>query len=44
MKIFSQGMKRRWPHRVYVDLLAGPGRRVDRDTGEEFDGSPLLAL
>ncbi len=44
MQIFSQGMKKRWRHRIYVDLLAGPGRCVDRDTGEEFDGSPLLAL
>lgn len=42
MHIFSQGMKRRWAARVYIDLLAGPGICVD-DVGE-FDGSPLLAV
>jgi three-Cys-motif partner protein len=44
MDIFSQGMKYHWPNRIYIDLLAGPGRCVDRDTEEEFDGSPILAL
>ena len=34
----------RWDQLVYVDLLGGPGRGIDADTGEEFDGSPLLAL
>lgn len=34
----------RWSRLVYVDLLAGPGRGIDRDTGVEFDGSPLRAL
>lgn len=34
----------RWDWLVYVDLLAGPGRGLDSDTGEEFDGSPLIAL
>ena len=43
--IFNQGMKYKWPHRIYVDVLAGPGRCYlkDRPT-EEFDGSPILAL
>lgn len=44
MGIFATGMKFKWPHRVYVDLMAGPGRCRIRDTGEEFPGSPLLAL
>lgn len=30
--------------RVYLDLFAGPGRNVGRETGEEFDGSPLRSL
>jgi three-Cys-motif partner protein len=30
--------------RPYIDLMAGPGRCIDRETGDEFDGSPLLAL
>ena len=44
MDIFATGMKFKWPHRVYVDLMAGPGRCRTRDTGEEFQGSPVLAL
>ena len=44
MDIFSTGMKRLWPQRVYVDLMAGPGLCRDRSTGEEFEGSPLLAV
>jgi three-Cys-motif partner protein len=34
----------KWEQLVYLDLLAGPGRGIDRDTGIEFDGSPLRAL
>jgi three-Cys-motif partner protein len=37
-------MKNRFTERVYLDLLAGPGRCVDRDSGEEFPGSPVLSL
>lgn len=44
MEIFSTGMRTRWPRLVYVDLMAGPGRCRIRDTGEEFPGSPVLAL
>ena len=34
----------RWAELVYLDLLAGPGRGIDKDTGVEFDGSPLRGL
>jgi len=34
----------KWSELVYLDLLAGPGRGIDRDSGAEFDGSPLKAL
>ncbi len=34
----------KWDRLVYVDLLCGPGRDIDTDTGKEFDGSPLVAL
>lgn len=34
----------KWDRLVYLDLLAGPGRGIDRDTGVEFDGSPMRAL
>jgi three-Cys-motif partner protein len=30
--------------RYFVDLFAGPGKNVDADTGEEFDGSALRVL
>jgi three-Cys-motif partner protein len=34
----------RSPHRIYLDLMAGEPENVDRDTGERFDGSPLIAM
>lgn len=34
----------RWKSLVYIDLLAGPGRCIDRHTKVEIDGSPLRAL
>jgi three-Cys-motif partner protein len=34
----------RWKSLVYIDLLAGPGRCIDRKTNDEFHGSPLRAL
>jgi three-Cys-motif partner protein len=42
MAIFNTSMKDKW-RRIYLDLMAGPGRCVEVDTGFEFDGSPLLA-
>lgn len=40
-----QATKRK-PHRVYVDLFAGPGRNLVRGStsGEEYTGSPIRAL
>lgn len=43
MSIFNGSMKDKWD-RVYLDLMAGPGRCVEDDTGAEFEGSPLLAI
>jgi three-Cys-motif partner protein len=34
----------KWERLVYIDLLAGPGLGINRDTGVEFEGSPLRAL
>jgi len=34
----------KWGALVYLDLLSGPGRCLDRDTKAELDGSPLRAL
>jgi three-Cys-motif partner protein len=42
--IFARGMKHRYRHRVYIDLFAGAGKAVIRETGEIVLGSPLLAL
>jgi three-Cys-motif partner protein len=43
--IFSVGMHKRWKGKLYyVDLFAGPGRCRIRETHEEIDGSPLIAL
>jgi len=42
--IFNVGMKNKWPARTYIDLFAGPGRCRIEGTGEEIDGSPLIAL
>jgi three-Cys-motif partner protein len=45
LKIFSVGMKNKWPGKLYyVDLFAGPGRCRIRGTEEEIDASPLVAL
>lgn len=43
----AMGPKRalgKWSELVYLDPLAGPGVGVDRESGSEFDGSPLRAL
>lgn len=34
----------KWDKLVYFDLLCGPGICIDRDTLQEYDGSPLRAL
>lgn len=42
--IFNIGMKDKWKNRVYIDLFSGPGKCINKETSEEFDGSPLIAL
>src|ERR1019366_7008642 len=45
LDIFSVGMNKKWAGKLYyVDLFAGPGKCLIRDTNEEIDGSPLIAL
>jgi three-Cys-motif partner protein len=41
---FTTAMRGKWERLVYIDLLAGPGRDIDLERNEEFDGSPLIAL
>lgn len=42
--MFTQGMRRKWGHLTYVDLMAGPGMCQITATGEVVAGSPLIAL
>lgn len=42
--VFEIAMRKKWPVRCYVDLFAGPGKNVDRDSGDILLGSPLIAL
>ncbi len=45
LDIFSVGMQKKWLSNLYyVDLFAGPGRCLIRETRQELDGSPLAAL
>jgi len=45
LKIFTKGISNKWGGKLaYVDLFSGLGKNVIRETGEEVDGSPLLAL
>ena len=43
-QIVSRGMKNKWGERVYVDLFAGAGRALLRDSGRTVPSSALLAL
>ncbi|MFZ0960865.1 MAG: three-Cys-motif partner protein TcmP [Terriglobia bacterium] len=43
-RLFSTGMKNKWPTRVYIDLYSGPGFVRVRGTSRMLMGSPLLAL
>lgn len=42
--IFNIGMRTQWPIRTYIDLFAGPGICLVKETKEETKGSPLVAL
>jgi three-Cys-motif partner protein len=45
LSIFTKGVSARWGGKLaYVDFFSGPGRNIIRETGEEVDGSPLVAL
>jgi three-Cys-motif partner protein len=43
-RLFSTGMKNKWPNRVYIDLCAGSGFSQIEGTGQLCYGSPLLAM
>ncbi len=44
--IFTRGMGKKWSRGglTYIDLFAGPGRCLIESSGQERDGSPLIAL
>src|SRR5438270_9670599 len=42
--LFSSGMKGKWGKRVYVELYAGAGFSLIRNSSRIIMGSPLLAL
>ncbi|MGA3094386.1 MAG: three-Cys-motif partner protein TcmP [Dehalococcoidales bacterium] len=44
MSIFNSSMKDKWFKRAYVELFAGPGLGIVRDSGQIISGSPLLAV
>ncbi len=41
---FVVAMRAKWRGLAYLDFLAASGINIDEATGEEFDGSPLIAL
>lgn len=42
---FTTSMMKKWHGQLYyIDLFTGPGKCITRDTEEEIDGSPLIAL
>lgn len=43
MDIFTKSMKSKWSL-TYLDLFAGPGRCLIESSGQEEEGSPLIAL
>ena len=42
--VFETSMRHKWPTRTYIDLFAGPGKCLDRESGAVYLGSPLLAV
>ena len=44
MNVFNSSMKGKWSKRAYVELFAGPGLGIVRDSGDIIEGSPLLAI
>jgi len=45
LDIMTHGVVKKWEAKLaYVDVFAGPGRSIIRDTGEEVEGSPVLSL
>jgi three-Cys-motif partner protein len=41
---FTTAVSGRSPECIYLDLMAGQPKNVERHTGAEFDGSPIVAM
>lgn len=44
INVFETSMRKKWPIRNYIDLLAGPGKNLIMETEQTVLGSPLIAL
>lgn len=45
LDLVIRAMTKSWGGKLfYIDLFCGPGKCILRETGEEIDGSPLIAL
>ncbi|MCL2561072.1 MAG: three-Cys-motif partner protein TcmP [Rikenellaceae bacterium] len=43
--IFTKGMKDKWQGKLnYIEICSGPGRCINRENGNEFDGTSLNIL
>jgi len=43
--IFSTGMHKKWSNRInYIEICSGPGRCINRESGDEFNGTALAIL
>jgi three-Cys-motif partner protein len=42
--LFEKSMRNKWLIRNYIDLMAGPGKNLIRETKQILLGSPLIAL
>lgn len=42
--MFAVGTSKKWSQRYYIDLFSGPGIGINRETGQESSGSPIIAL
>ena len=44
LSIVGKAMKDKWQELNYIEVCSGPGRCIDRESGMEFDGTPLAVL
>lgn len=43
--IFTIGMKAKWEGNInYIEICSGPGRCIDRHSGDEFNGTPMCIV